>query len=70
MMTEKAELFRAMAAISAGPLAVCLLLVLFSVAQPAQAAPPQGGERGGAKCKIAFSSDRAGNLDIWVMSAK
>jgi TolB protein len=38
------------------------LLAVIAAAEPSQAAPQ------GAKGKIAFASDRAGNMDIWVMN--
>jgi tol-pal system beta propeller repeat protein TolB len=46
----------AAAALAAG------LLILIAAGEPLQAAP-------GDKGKIAFASDRAGNMDIWVMNA-
>jgi Tol biopolymer transport system component len=61
MTTAKASLFRMLMVLAAAALAASLL-ILIAAGEPVQAVPA-------AKAKIAFASDRAGNMDIWVMNA-
>ena len=61
MTTAKASLFRTLMVLAAAALAASLL-TLIAAGEPVQAGPGTTG-------KIAFASDRAGNLDIWVMNA-
>ena len=61
MTKAKASLFRTLMVLAAAALAASLL-TLIAAGEPVQAGPGTTG-------KIAFASDRAGNLDIWVMNA-
>src|SRR5687767_32996 len=60
MTTAKASLLRTLMMLAAAALAASLL-ILIAAGEPLQAAP-------GDKGKIAFASDRAGNMDIWLMN--